>query len=200
MKDNELFITIQLRDGNSNAFKYIYDHYYALLCSIAYTFTKDDFVAQNIVDDLIFSLWEQRKSISIETSLRSYLMRAVKNRCINYLNLKRETSEINFSQISYTQDEFISQNYAEEDPWVRLIEKDLEDEIARAIENLPKDCRIIFKMSRIEEKKYAEIAKGLHISIDTVKYHMKNALAILKEVLGKYLTAFFVFLYTFSQH
>ena len=42
-------------------------------------------------------------------------------------------------------------------------------------------------MSRFEEKKYEEIAQLLDISVNTVKYHIKHALALLHKDLGKYL-------------
>ena len=38
-----------------------------------------------------------------------------------------------------------------------------------------------------DEKKYEEIAHELQISVNTVKYHIKHALTLLHEDLGKYL-------------
>ena len=69
----------------------------------------------------------------------------------------------------------------------RLLDAELENEIKKIIEELPKECRNVFKKSRLEEKKYAEIAHELGISINTVKYHMKSALSTLQGKLEKYL-------------
>ena len=66
--------------------------------------------------------------------------------------------------------------------------QELEGEITKAIGRLPEECRCVFQMSRFEEKKYEEIARELQISVNTVKYHIKHALALLREDLGKYLT------------
>ena len=57
----------------------------------------------------------------------------------------------------------------------------------KSIGRLPEDCRRVFRMSRFEEKKYDEIAHELQISVNTVKYHIKHALALLHEDLRKYL-------------
>ena len=46
---------------------------------------------------------------------------------------------------------------------------------------------MVFLKSRFERKKYEEIAAELGISVNTVKYHIKNALARLHDSLGKYL-------------
>ena len=48
-------------------------------------------------------------------------------------------------------------------------------------------------MCRFEGLKYQEIADKLNISINTVKYHMKSALAKLKDDLGKYLSIIAIF-------
>ena len=64
---------------------------------------------------------------------------------------------------------------------------ELDYEIHRAIRHLPDECRRVFVKSRFEEKKYEEIARELGISVNTVKYHIKNALSILCKELDKYL-------------
>lgn len=50
-----------------------------------------------------------------------------------------------------------------------------------------------FEKSRFEEKKYEEISQELGISINTVKYHIKNALSFLQTELSKYLIALILF-------
>lgn len=186
-REEELHLIHSLQSGDNQAYKYIYDHHYVLLCKVAYEFLKDDFLAESIVDDIIFHLWEKRETLEITTSLRSYLVQAVRNRCINYLNLEREKREVRFSMID-GQNEWIDSVFTSDDyPLARLLEDELEQEIKNAIERLPDECRTVFKKSRFEEKRYEEIASELGISINTVKYHIKNALTRLSADLSKYL-------------
>lgn len=186
-REEELHLIHSLQSGDNQAYKYIYDHHYVLLCKVAYEFLKDDFLAESIVDDIIFHLWEKRETLEITTSLRSYLVQAVRNRCINYLNLEREKREVRFSVID-RQNEWIDSVFTSDDyPLARLLEDELEQEIKNAIERLPDECRTVFKKSRFEEKRYEEIASELGISINTVKYHIKNALTRLSADLSKYL-------------
>lgn len=186
-REEELHLIHSLQSGDNQAYKYIYDHHYVLLCKVAYEFLKDDFLAESIVDDIIFHLWEKRETLEITTSLRSYLVQAVRNRCINYLNLEREKREVRFSVID-RQNEWIDSVFTSDDyPLARLLEDELEQEIKNAIERLPDECRTVFKKSRFEEKRYEEIARELGISINTVKYHIKNALTRLSADLSKYL-------------
>ena len=57
------------------------------------------------------------------------------------------------------------------------------------------ECRTVFKKSRFEQKKYEEIALELGISINTVKYHIKNALALLQKRLDNYLHLLIIYIF-----
>ena len=91
----EKYIIEKLRLGDEQAFRYIYDCHYILLCRFAYQLLDDVALAEEIVDDTIFYLWEHRTDIEITFSLRAYLMRAVRNRCLNELNSQRRNFQKN---------------------------------------------------------------------------------------------------------
>lgn len=189
MKNEDQIIVELLKCGDERAYKYVYDHYYILLCKIAKEFLKDDFLAETIVGDAIFHLWEIRSKFEIYTSLRSYLVKMVRNRCINHLALKRVKSEVLLPKSN--SDEFWTNQYfiSKDNPLGSLLDGELEQEMHESIERLPKDCQIVFKKSRFEEKKYKDIADELGITVNTVKYHIKNALSRLESDLCKYMAA-----------
>lgn len=196
MEHTETLIVEQLKLGNEDAWQYIYDHHYALLCHIANSYVKDQFVAETIVGDTIFHVWEIRETLDISVSIRSYLLRAVRNRCINYFNSEREKREIAFSALmpdEISDDKII---LTDSHPLGMLLERELEEEIYKAIDKLPDECRRVFDKSRFEGKSYEEISQDLGISINTVKYHIKNALALLQKHLSKYLVTLFLFFFS----
>ena len=188
MEQTEQLIIEQLKTGKERAYKFLYDHHYQILCHVASQYVKDDFLAETIVGDVIFHMWEVRETLNITTSLRSYLMTSVRNRCLDYLKSQQCQHEMYMSSPGFQ--DFPVLNYIKGDdyPLGKLLEKELEGEIMMAIARLPEDCRRVFHLSRFEEKKYNEIADELGISVNTVKYHIKRALALLHEDLGKYLT------------
>ncbi len=188
MESTEALLVQQLKNGVDAAYKYLYDQHYQLLCHVAAQYVKDDFLAETIVGDVIFHLWEVRETIEINTSVRSYLMTCVRNRCIDYLKSQYHKREVAHSDTGLR--DFPVLQYVKDDdyPLGKLLEKELEDEIMNAINRLPDECRRVFNMSRFENRKYEEIAQELKISVNTVKYHIKHALALLHEDLGKYLT------------
>ena len=191
--ESEHIIVSRLKQGDEKAYRYLYEHHYVLLCKYANHWIKDPFIAETIVDDIIFRIWEMRETLEIQASLRNYLLRAVRNRCLNYLNQSSEKQEVNFSQLNIGTDIYdIPCLASTEYPLGQLLERELEEAIISAVECLPDECRQVFKKSRYENKKNDEIAVELNISVNTVKYHLKRALAMLRERLGKYLTGLFL--------
>ncbi len=196
MKINENNIIERLRRGEEDAFRYIYDTYYGYLCAIAKGYLSDNEAAETVVGDVIYNIWEMRENLNIHTSLRSYLIRSVKNRSINYLQQEYISKEISINSLpEYTEIEsfyFIEKEH----PLEKVLESELEKTIAAAIGNLPEECRTAFILSRIYNKKYDEIADQMGISVNTVKYHIKNALSKLRLELKDYLIILLLFLFS----
>lgn len=171
-----------LRKDKQNAFRELFDQYYSLLCAIAYHYVKDTSISQTLAEDALLSIWEKHEDITFTTSLKSYLMRSVRNKSIDYLRSSRlEQTFINieeFGNYSFISDEEVFEKY---------LLAELEEKIENAINTLPDESKSVFIMSRFEEKSYQEIADHLNISINTVKYHMKRALSLLRDELKDYL-------------
>lgn len=187
MEQTESLIIQLLKEGQERAYKFLYDQHYQILCHVAAQYVKDDFLAETIVGDVIFHIWEIRESLIISSSIRNYLMTCVKNRCLDYLNSQYNQKEMMMSSSGLQDFPVINYIKGDDYPLGKLLDKELEGEIMKAISRLPDECRRVFQLSRFEEKKYDEIASELGVSVNTVKYHIKRALALLHEDLGKYL-------------
>ena len=187
-------VMIYLREGNEYAFRFIFDKYYDFLCMVADSYLRDEYISETIVGDIIYNLWEIKDNIDIKYSLRSYLVRSVKNRCINYLQqeyIQREISINQYEDKAAIEELFLIEN---KHPLESLLEQELENKINSIINELSPECRAVFKMSRFDGMKYEEIASELNISVNTVKYHMKNALGKLRLELKDYILSILVFL------
>jgi RNA polymerase sigma-70 factor (ECF subfamily) len=175
-----------LRRGDEWAYRYLFDEHYDLLCRVAADYLKDVFLAETIVGDAIFHLWEIRESLEIHTSLRSYLLRAVRNRCLNFLEQQYVEREISLSKIG---DKFFDENIltTENYPLSHLLEKELETEIKKSLHEMSNETQAVFRMSRFAGMTYQQIADKQSVSVNTVKYHLKTALAKLRHDLRHYL-------------
>lgn len=84
-------------------------------------------------------------------------------------------------------------------PLSNLIEKELDVKIETSIHTLPELTRRIFCLSRFDNLKYEEIAREINVSVDVVKYHIKSALAHLREDLQEYLPILLIILFPFEK-
>jgi RNA polymerase sigma-70 factor (ECF subfamily) len=182
-----------LQKGDLNAFEELYRKYYVFLCLIAENMVRDPADAKEIVSDVFVRLWNIREKIEINTSVKGYLIRAVRNTSLNYLGQKRQNGIL-----TDRLDDSDYQLYAwsSDYPLGRLFEEEVRKILDQGIESLPDACREIFLLSRNEELKYCEIAEKLGISVNTVKTQLKIALSRLREALRDYLLIliFIVFL------
>ncbi|WP_080902644.1 RNA polymerase sigma-70 factor [Parabacteroides sp. Marseille-P3160] len=196
MNADEEYLSNQLREGKESAYKKLFDLHYSALCLFAYQYVKDRFAAETIVSDVFFNLWQKREDLQISQSIRSYLLKAVKNRFLNYQEEMRNRENLK-EQAGREWEE--RQTASEEDsanPLARLIEKELDLRISESLEKLPGFTREIFELSRFSGLKYQEIAEKSGVSVDTVKYHIKQALSRLREELRDYFIGilFFIFI------
>jgi len=183
--DKQVLETLQL--GNESAFEMIFKTYYQPLCRYAYSFLQDKEEAEEVVQSSFINVWEKRNSIAIETSLKSYLYRMVRNACLNVIKhdkIKQQHVAHELAVTEATYESVAQKVYATE----------LESKITEAIKTLPEQCRIVFQLSRFEELKYQEIADQLQISVKTVENHMGKALRLMREQLKEYLPLFLIFI------
>jgi len=172
-----------IKEGDIHAFEFLYKEYYVLLCFIAEHIVKNADDAEEIVSDVFVKLWNNRDTLTITTSLKAYLIRAVRNTAINYVK-KNATSKITDSLDKINYDLlFWDNNY----PLGQLYEKEIIETLHRGIAELPHGCREIFLLSRDEDLSYNDIADKLNISVNTVKTQMKIALSRLRVILKDYL-------------
>jgi len=170
----------KLKNGDITVFEMFFKAYYQPLCNYAYTFVQDRDEAEEIVQSAFLSVWEKRESIEIRTSLKSYLYTMVRNACLNVIKhekikQKHIGEELAIAERSH---DSVSQ---------RINSSELETRIQVSMAKLPEQCRLIFKLSRFEELKYAEIADHLNISVKTVENQIGKALKIMREELKDYL-------------
>jgi RNA polymerase sigma-70 factor (ECF subfamily) len=170
----------QIRQDKKGAFEKLFKRYYQQLFLFALRYVPNDEVAEDLVQEMFFNLWNKRHDLFITTSLQSYLYRSVHNQALNYLNHEK---------VKTVYREKIVNGYKEklqmED--ISYAEIDLEQKVTDFIEQLPDRRRTIFKLSRFEGLKNREIAEKLGISIKTVEAQMTEALRFLSKKLKDYL-------------
>jgi RNA polymerase sigma-70 factor (ECF subfamily) len=173
--ERELISLLELRD--EAAFEQVFKTYFKGLHAYACSMLKDETVAEEMVQNVFFKLWERMEQLSITGSLTAYLYRAVNNESLNYL--KHQKVKLAYGLfVSYRKEE------QAESASGKLQLKELESRLYTALNDLPEQCRTIFQLSRFEEMRYREIAEQLGLSVKTVENQMGKALKILRQKLS----------------
>jgi RNA polymerase sigma-70 factor (ECF subfamily) len=170
----------QLKGGDHRTYEAVFKSWYAPLCTYACSLLRSMDEAEDVVQKMFCTLWDKRTEIEVQTSLKSYLYRAVYNHCLN--RLKHEKVKATYkSDVLHTSEE------AYDGIDSRMVQNELTAELAHAVAQLPEQCRNVFELSRAEHLTYSEIAERLKISRNTVENHICKALRLLREQLKEFI-------------
>lgn len=168
-----------LQKGDERTWKLLFVEYYPTMCHLAFQYVHDSLLSEMLAGDVMFQVWEKRKDIDPSKPIAPYLYQSVRNRSIDYMksfNVKNMQTLAEDGDVTST-----------DHPLGILLDTELYSSFLKAVDELPEESRKVFRMSREQELKYEEIAGKLGISVNTVKYHMKKALSLLREKLEKFL-------------
>ncbi len=161
----ELFTT-----GNDAAFTEIYNRYWKKLIALGYSYTKDKFAAEEIVQEVFVSLWNRRGVVKIDT-LSSYLATAIKFSVFKSIYTKNRREKLL---------EHMPGSPLAELPEDLFHAKFLEEYVNGLVEQLPEKCRLVYQYSRQKGLSPQEIADEMNIAKKTVEAHLTKALKMLR--------------------
>lgn len=175
--DND-FLLSAVQRGDQKAFDTLFRRYYPMLCAYGHRFVElED--AEEIVEDSLLWIWENRETLVIDSSLNSYLFKMVYRRALNKL------AHIDATQRADTRFYEEMQEMLQDTDLYQV--EELTQRIKDAIATLPESYREAFVMHRFRDMSYKEIAEILGISPKTVDYRIQQALKQLRVDLKDYL-------------
>jgi len=183
-REEEAVLFEKIKKGDENAFERLFHSHYSHLCLFAEHFVRNHAEAEEIVQDIFVRLWENKSRITIATSVKNYLFRSVKNRCLNFLQHKK--IETRYAEKLLAEAEQSTPDDTD------IIESGLLHKIEETINSMPQKRQEIFRLSREEGLKYREISEKLDISLKTVETHMGLAIKTLRDKLNQF-TSFILF-------
>lgn len=175
--DND-FLLSAVQRGDQKAFDTLFRRYYPMLCAYGHRFVElED--AEEIVEDSLLWIWENRETLVIESSLNSYLFKMVYRRALNKL------AHIDATQRADTRFYEEMQEMLQDTDYYQI--EELAKRIEDAVAALPESYREAFVMHRFWDMSYKEIAETLGVSPKTIDYRIQQALKQLRVDLKDYL-------------
>lgn len=177
-------------DINKQEYEKLFNECYTPVLRYCCTMVLDADDAEDIVQQVFVSLWQKLKNNNIiRISARAYLYKAVYNASLDFLKHKKVKKKY--------EEEGLTNNgttaYADE-----ITKNELQKKIGDSIAQLPDQCGRIFRMNRLENLKYREIAAKLNITEKTVENQMGKALKTLRESLKEYLPLLLIIIHLFN--
>lgn len=161
----------RLRNGEQSALSNIYQQYWEELYQLSFQLIKDQQIAEDTIHDVFVNIWNIRKKLTIQTSLKSYLYTCVRYECYRVLRKRHKTKTIPLEEQT---------NYLLAEESCHLELKDLQKKLESILNTLPVKSQRIFHLSRNEEMSYNEIAEKMNLSSKSIEYHISKALKKLK--------------------
>ena len=175
--DND-FLLSAVQRGDQKAFDTLFRRYYPMLCAYGHRFVElED--AEEIVEDSLLWIWENRETLVIESSLNSYLFKMVYRRALNKL------AHIDATQRADTRFYEEMQEMLQDTDYYQI--EELAKRIEDAVAALPESYREAFVMHRFRDMSFKEIAETLGVSPKTIDYRIQQALKQLRVDLKDYL-------------
>lgn len=178
--DDKLIELIRDHDDRG-AFDELYNRHWKYLFTAAFNTLRDREDSLDICQTVFLWLWENRRKVNINTSVRGYLYSSVKYKIANFIRSGKIRNSF-FDEMQRVDVESFSQN--------ELEVKELKNLIGQLINDLPQKCKEVFQLSRNENLTHKQIADKLGISEKTVDDHILRAIKKLRAPLNRLASLF----------
>ena len=177
---DDFVLYTKVRDGDVRSFETLFRRFYEPLCLYSNKITGNMDAAEDVVQELFYTLWKDRSTLKIVWSVKAYLYGAARNQSLQYL----EHLHIRKQYYQKIATDHLPESDPNDSPQKILEYKELEQRIEHVLGKLPGRRREIFRMNRFEGKKYEQIAQEMSLSVKTIEAEMSKALQTLRKSFG----------------
>lgn len=170
--DDTVLIDLMSGSNAQHVMNEIYRRYWRKLFSIAYNHLRNKEDAEEIVQDVLISLWKRRDNLTI-SALPNYLATAIKFKVFTHIKKKNKV------QLKLEDHDLAKLDIADNEH-DKIYAIFVQQQFKGLIDTLPAKCKLVFTYSREEGKSIPDIAKTLNIAEKTVEAHLTKALKTLR--------------------
>lgn len=163
----------------------LFREHYKVLRAYAHRLSGDRDMAEDIVQDVFFRLWNRKDELIMGKEIKHYLFRSVYTTALNRLGSKEYTNRESLLQTTESRIERAYLQSQSDYPEDNSIDDDVKAQIQTLIDSLPRQCRNVFLLSRKNELTNRQVAWQLGISVKAVEKHISKALYFLRSGMKK---------------
>ena len=171
----------KISTSDESAFKKLFEYYYPRLLNYAFVIIKNHESAEDIVLEVLHTVWERRSKIKEVDNFTNYLYICTRNKTLDYHKKNSRLVSVSFDEPHYK--EYITHR----NPENQLLNQELSEIIDKAILSLPEKTRLVYRLVKEEGLKYQEAADILGVSAKTVNNQLLYAMKIVRQHVTRYL-------------
>lgn len=183
-KDND-FLLKRLQEGNEQAFRMLFEEFYASLCLFATRYLGDREEAADVVQEAFLKYWHRHTDFDSYRKIKSFLYVVVRHSCLNLLRNRNLRLHVFEELVEDSEQEFQNQ----------VMEEEVHRIFNHAIDSLPLQMRTVIHYS-LDGLKNSEIAEKMGLSEGTIHAYKKEAYKKLRISMREcyYLLPFLLFM------
>ena len=181
----EVYLT-RLVNADRDAFAFFYEKYSPALHQKLNKMVKIAEIADELLQDVFLKVWIKKDTIDIERPFKAWLYTIAQNTVYDYYRKLAQDKKMQ-DHLIHTFATFYNQT---ED---YIYDKERTAVLNEAIDQLPPQRREIFRLCKLEEKSYKEVAEQLNISVSTVSNQLVHATKAVKDHVFFHSKEFLVF-------
>jgi RNA polymerase sigma factor (sigma-70 family) len=128
--------------------------------------------AEDATQEVLVKLWNKNESLSDYVSVEALAMTMTKNHCLDQLKAKRSSNL-----------RIVHNNYTDREPSLqqKVEDNDSLNWVAKIIDQLPEQQRIIIQLREVEQYEFEEIAKLLEMNETAIRVALSRARKTIRE-------------------
>lgn len=186
-KDIDIALVRRVRAGDYSAFDLLVVKYQSRLISLAFKFSKDLQVAEDIVQDSLIKSFKSLDSFREDSSFYTWVYRITVNTSKNFLVSKKRKDELLASDMH--EDGSLDLNSIETDnPESLLKASELKDILTSTLNQLGEDTKTALTLREFDGLSYEQISEIVNCPVGTVRSRIFRGREILEKAIKKYKT------------
>jgi RNA polymerase sigma factor (sigma-70 family) len=179
----------ELQSGNQSAYSQLIDDYQQKVFATCISFVPNKEDAEDIAQEVFIEVFNSIHKFKGDSKLSTWIYRITTNKCLEFIRKKNTKKRFAFMQsILGNEIPMDKTSYFTEfnHPGIVLENKERNETLFHAINQLPEIQRVVFTLHKIDGKSYKEISEIIKKSVSSVESLMFRAKKNLQKLLENF--------------